>query len=399
MRRPGDEDGGNLIASSPHRLIALTDWEATRADFPTLSRKTYLNTCSLGAVSRQSREAVGRFLDLWEEHGASAWYRIWLGEVQAVREKVARLVGARADEIAVMPNVSSALAVLSSCDRPAGNVVCAEMDFPTIPYAWMAKPDVQVRLAKSPDGGVTTPTSAYVSLVDRETSWLATSHVFYTSGAVNDARALADLAHANGARLLLDAYQATGQLPTDVRALGVDAYVTGGLKWLLGGPGIAFLYVRRELHAELAPTLAGWFGHAEQFKFDSARFERAGDARRFEMGTPATAAVYAASAGLDHVQKHGAPAIRARTAELVRDLYERLADAGYDLATPDDPAQRAGIVMVRARDPPAAVKALAAEGIIVDHRPGRVRVSPYFYNTEREVERFVDALRKVAPPS
>src|SRR5581483_5188778 len=170
--------------------------------------------------------------------------------------------------------------------------------------------------------------------------------------------------------VLLDAYQATGQLPTNVRELGVDAYVTGGLKWLLGGPGVAFLYVRRELHAELHPALAGWFGHQDQFAFDSASFRPHLNARKFEMGTPATAAVYAASAGLDLILE----------------------------ATPEDERERAGIVMVRLADPAAAVKALAAEGIIVDHRPGRVRVSPYFYNTELEVERFVDAIRRVAPP-
>jgi len=373
------------------------DWALARSEFPTLQRKTYLNTCSLGALSRRSRAAVNRFLDLWEEHGASAWYRIWLGEVQATREKVARVIGAEPGEVAILPNVSSALAVLGSCGPQAGNVVSAQMDFPTIPYAWMAKPGFEVRLAKSPDG-VRTPLEAYEPLVDGETRWVATSHVFYTSGAIQDAAALSRLAHKRGARVLLDAYQATGQLPTNVRELGVDAYVTGGLKWLLGGPGVAFLYVRRELHAELHPALAGWFGHQDQFAFDSASFRPHLNARKFEMGTPATAAVYAASAGLDLILEATPEAIRRRTNALVRDLYERLRDVGYDLATPEDERERAGIVMVRLADPAAAVKALAAEGIIVDHRPGRVRVSPYFYNTELEVERFVDAIRRVAPP-
>jgi selenocysteine lyase/cysteine desulfurase len=234
--------------------------------------------------------------------------------------------------------------------------------------------------------------------VDRDTRWLATSHVFYTSGAVQDAKGLARLAHRNGARFLLDAYQGTGQLPTDVKDLGVDAYVTGGLKWLLGGTGICYLYVRKELHAELNPTVTGWFAHADQFAFDSSGFKPHASARKFEMGTPAVAAVYAGGAGLDIVNRVGPEAIRRRTGELVRDLFERLQDAGYDLATPEKEDERAGIVMVRSRDPGAAVKALAQENIIVDYRPGRVRVSPYFYNTEAEVERFVDALRKVAPP-
>ncbi|HEX2022788.1 MAG TPA: aminotransferase class V-fold PLP-dependent enzyme [Candidatus Thermoplasmatota archaeon] len=375
------------------------DWSALRAEFPTLARKTYLNTCSLGALSRDARASVTRFLDLWEEYGASAWYRIWLGEAQALREKFARLVNASPDEVALLPNVSSALAALSSSQgvAPGGNVVCAAMDFPTIPYQWQAKAGVQVRLAPSPDG-IRTPISAYEPLVDRDTRWIATSHVFYTSGAVQDARALADLAHRQGAWMLLDAYQGTGQLPTDVKALGVDAYVTGGLKWLMGGPGICFLYVRRELHERLSPTVTGWFAHADQFAFDTSAFKPRADARRFEAGTPAVAAVYAASASLEMVNRLGPRAIRDRTASLVADLYERLEDAGYDLATPEDPGERAGIVMVRAKDPSAAVKALAEERIIVDYRPGRVRVSPYFYNTEEENERFVDAMKKVAAP-
>ena len=374
------------------------DWSALRQEFPTLSRKTYLNTCSLGALSREGRAAVNRYLDLWEEHGASAWYKLWLGEVQATREKFARLINAHPDEVALLPNVSSALAVLASCDRPGGNVVSAAMDFPTIPYAWQCKPGVEVRLAQTKDG-IRTPLDAYRPLVDRDTRWVATSHVFYTSGAVQDVKGLARLAHENGSRLLLDAYQGTGQLPTDVKALGVDAYVTGGLKWLLGGTGICYLYVKRELHDQLTPTVTGWFAHADQFAFDSSSYRPHANARKFQKGTPALASVYAGGAGLDVINRVDPEAIRRRTAELVADLFERLRDAGYDLATPEDPEERAGIVMVRSRDPGAAVKALAQEGIIVDYRPGRVRVSPYFYNTEAEVERFVDAMRKVAPPA
>jgi selenocysteine lyase/cysteine desulfurase len=174
--------------------------------------------------------------------------------------------------------------------------------------------------------------------------------------------------------------------------------VTGGLKWLLGGPGVCYLYVRRELHEALSPTVTGWFAHADQFAFDASAFRPHKDARRFEAGTPAVAAVYAGSAGLDMVLRIGAESIRQRTAGLVRALYESLHDAGYDLATPERDDERAGIVMVRSRDPPRAVKALAAEGIVVDHRPGRVRVSPYFYNTEEEVARFVDALQRIEAP-
>lgn len=374
------------------------DWEACRADFPTLSRTTYLNTCSLGALSRDARASVVRFLDLWEEHGASAWYRLWLGEVQATREKFARLIGARPDEVAILPNVSSALAVLASTTPPTGNVVSAAMDFPTIPYQWQAKRGVDVRLAKSPDG-IRTPIAEFERLVDADTRWVATSHVFYTSGAIQDARALAKLAHERGAKILIDAYQGTGQLPTDVKALGVDAYVTGGLKWLLGGPGISYAYVRRELHDQLHPSITGWFAHADQFQFDTSGFKAHADARRFEMGTPPVASVYAGGAGLDYVLKVGPERIRARMNELTGELFERCEDAGYTLATPHDENERAGIVMVRHPEPGKVVAALREKhNIIVDYRPGRVRVSAYFYNTSAEIEKFVEAMKDVAPP-
>jgi selenocysteine lyase/cysteine desulfurase len=185
-----------------------------------------------------------------------------------------------------------------------------------------------------------------------------------------------------------------------VKALGVDAYVTGGLKWLLGGPGVAYLYVRRELHDTLAPTATGWFAHKDQFKFDAGGFVRHVDARRFETGTPALPSVYAGNAGLGIIEKLTPHAIRARTNELGRDLYERLQDAGYQLATPQKEDERAGIIMVCDLNHAKTVATLRERyDIIVDHRPGRVRVSPYFYNTLGENEKFVDALRDVSPPT
>jgi len=174
--------------------------------------------------------------------------------------------------------------------------------------------------------------------------------------------------------------------------------VTGGLKWLLGGTGIAFLYVRGSLAQTLRPTIAGWFGNARMFDFDAKVFEFHEGARRFELGTTANAAVYAANAGLDIVLEIGVDRLRKRTSELVTDVVERLSDAGYVLKTPDSPAERAGIVAIQMRDPPKAVKALASRKFVVDFRHDRLRVSPYFYNSPDDNERFVQALRSVAPP-
>lgn len=373
------------------------DWEAWRDEFPTLSRKTYLNTCSLGPLSRRSRAAVGRFLDLWEDLGASAWYELWLGEAEALRRKVARVIGGQPSEIALLSNVSSALSVFaSSLDYGARpEVVTSDLDFPTVPYQFLAKPGVRTRFAQSADG-ITMPAAAFEPHVGPQTAAIATTHVVFTTGAIVDVPAVARLARKAGARMFLDAYHGTGQLPTDVRALGVDAYASGGLKWLMGGPGIAFLWVRREIHGELSPAITSWFAHKDQFRFDPRAFEPHPEAKRFELGTHSVGAIYALSASLDIVDEIGPERIRARTMDLVRDLLERLEDAKLRALVPRDPAQRSGIVAVAHDDPARAVAHLASKGIIVDKRPGRVRVSPYFYNTYEENEKLVSALRETA---
>jgi kynureninase len=375
------------------------DWTVWRDEFPTFRTKTYLNTCSLAPLSRRVRAAQERFLDEWEALGASAWYELWMDALDALRRKAARVLGAGKKEIALAPSVSVALsAAASSLDhskRP--RVVLSDLDFPTLAYQWAVKPQVERHFVSSEDGIQVRP-ERIAAAVDERTAIVATSHVYYTSGALQDIARVAKGAHAHGALALVDAYQATGQLPTDVHAADVDVLVTGGLKWLLGGTGIAFLYVREALIPQLRPTIAGWFGNADQFAFDARAFTYHEDARRFELGTTANAAVYAASAGLDIVLELGVDRLRQRTSELTTDVVERLSDAGYTLKSPSVPAERAGIVAVQLRDSAKAVKALGAQDFVVDYRHDRLRVSPFFYNTPEDNERFVDALRMVAPP-
>jgi selenocysteine lyase/cysteine desulfurase len=198
-----------------------------------------------------------------------------------------------------------------------------------------------------------------------------------------------------GALVLVVAYHGTGQIPTDLGGLGVDFDVSGSLKWLLGGPGIVELYARPELVQRMQPTVTGWFAHGQQFAFDPESWSYWPDARRFELGTPAVAAVYAARAGLDMILEIGVDAIRERELQLVADLRDRALDAGLRLKLPADLAQHGGIVMFPAAEPAKAVRALAEQHIIVDYRPGHVRVSPYFYNTEDENARVVELLRQL----
>jgi kynureninase len=374
-------------------LSSLT--QRWRAEFPGLEQSTYLNTCSLGQLSKRSVAAVNRFLEQWMRYGASAWYETWLGELADARARFARLINAQAHEVAILPSIGVALSVIaSSLDyRDRSEVVVTEMDFPTIPYQWMARNRDGVRLRFVPTADrIGVPLSAYEEAIGPQTALVATSHVFFTSGWIQEIGALSRLAHERGALALIDGYQAAGQIPVDVKAAEVDVYLSGGLKWLLGGPGMVFMYVRESLIEQLRPTTTGWFAAKEMFKFNPDRFDLADDARRFEPGTPAVAAVYAANAGMSIVEEIGVEAVRAHTLALTVDLHQRLRRAGLEPRVPADLARHAGITALPVEDPSGVVKALKAQNIIIDYRPGLVRLSPYFYNTEEENQRLVDAL-------
>jgi len=373
------------------------EWAAHRATFPIFRSSIYFNTCSLGALSTRVEAAVGRFLTLWHEHGASAWYGPWWDTMGALRTRCAQAIGAEPDEIALFPSITAALTAVASAfeyrDRP--RVVMSRLEFPTTVYQWLAKRGAGVEPTILPGGdGLTMRVDAYAAATDRRTQLVVASHVYFTSGYVQDLGAMSAIAHAHGALCVIDAYQGTGQLPTDVHACGVDFLVTGGLKWLLGGPGVAFLYVRRALHDRLHPNDVGWFAHRDQFAFRTDAFEPADDARRFEGGTPSVAALYAADAGLSVVQELGIDRLRARQLDLVGDLIDRLRAVGLRPRVPTDLSGHAGIVTVPVPDPSAVVTALRQRRIIVDSRPGVVRLSPYFYNTIEDNRAVCAALRE-----
>jgi len=367
-----------------------------RREFPIFRDAIYLNTCSLGALGERTRRRMVEFLDLWQARGASAWYDVWWAALGELRARYARLVHASPEDIALAPSISVAIsAVAEALDygrRP--KVVVTSLDFPTVAYQWLAKQarGVEVVVVESPDQ-VSVPVEAIVRAVDDRTALVATSHVYFTSGAIQDLQSVAVAAHAKGALCLVDAYQSVGQVPVDVTTAGVDFLTAGGLKWLLGGPGIVFLYVRAELARRLAPAIAGWFGHRDQFAFNPRVLERHDDARRFELGTPALAAVYAQLGGLDYLDEIGVPVIRGVTAGLTEDLIARAREHGFRPKVAPRAEDRSAIVMLPAADPAAAVRHLAAAGIIADARPGHVRLSPFFYNVQDD---HVSALERLA---
>jgi kynureninase len=387
-----------------------------RAEFPLLAASVYLNTCSLGARSERSRRRLESFLTDWDELGARAWYKRWLGELDGLRNDLGALIGVPGPQVTLAPNVSTALSVIASAldpihrgDRPTHDalaaagidagpgprpkVVTTALDFPTIGHQWLARAPlgVELEVIPSPDG-LSVPLEAFAEAIDERTALVATGHVAFTTGAVTDLRGLAALCHTRGALLLVDGYQATGLVPTDVVADGVDAYLSGTLKWLFGGPGTAFAWVRPALHAALTPTTTGWFGSARQFAFAIDQLELAPDGRRYELGTPSVPSAAIARGGLELVREIGVPRLAARTRDLGDLLIALADDAGLEVRAVRDPERRGGIVAIAVADPKPIVDTLAAEGIIVDYRPGIVRCSPAFYNTEDEVRLLVERL-------
>ena len=388
---------GGLYWAAMTILAAPAPPRDYRAEFPIFRHSIYLNSCSLGALSARSRARVNSCLDLWETRGAAAWYDAWWAALAELRLRYASVVGAPEGTIALHPNVSSALSVVAeSLDyRRRPKVVVTSLDFPTVAYQWLARAaeGVEVVMVESPDG-IGVPVETMARAIDDRTMIVATSHVFFTSGAVQDIRAVADVAHRHGALLLVDGYQAAGQLPVDVQALDVDFYCGGGLKWLLGGSGVAFLQARPELLRSLAPRAAGWFAHREQFRFDPRSLELHDDARRLEAGTPSVLAIYSQLGGLDVIEEIGPVEIRRRTMLLAEDLVEQARARGLRPRVAAAAADRTAIVTLPSDDPDRDVRRLAAARIVADARPGHVRLSPYFYNVADDHRAAIECLTR-----
>ena len=398
-RADRSEPGGPGISGETGDGTGSRSMESYRDEFPILRDKAYLNSNSLGALSIRSVKQRHIFEEQWNELGAGAWYELWMNKLEEVRASFGRTVGAQARDIALLPSVSAALtSVAGALDFGNRNkVVLTELDFPTLGHQFLSRRrlGLEVEIVPSPDG-VEVPLEAVAKAVDGRTALLATSHVFYKSGAIQDAAALADIAHDAGAYFLLDAYQSNGQVPIAVQQCGADFLVSGCLKWLLGGPGLAFLYVHPEI--DIQPTNLSWFGVRDQFAFQLEGAVARDDARRFEMGTPAVGAAFTAAGGLEIINEIGISAIRRHNEILAEDLIERLESHGFATRVATDPERRSALVLARHPDPPAAVQWLANRGVVADYRAGCIRFSPHFYNNLEDNERAVAALTDLPRP-
>lgn len=369
--------------------------QAWREEFPITRDLIYLNNCSLTPLPKRGRAAIDRFAGEWTDLGGRAWYDHWIGEYEALRSDLARVLGASVDEIAIEPNVSAGLVGIASTfdytKRP--KVIVADLDFPTDGHAFLAvaQRGAEVQFVRSPDR-VRIPLELFEKAIDERTAAVCTGHVYFTTGWIQDVKALAEICHRKGAKLIVDAYQSIGAFPFDVHAAGVDYLVGGTLKWLMGGPGIAFLYARRDVADAARPSAVGWWGVADPFAFDVEHLDPGKGARRFEYGTPAVAAIYAARAGISLLDEIGIATVRERHMLLSQQLVDGAKSQGWTVRCPADARERTAIVTVEHPEPQKAVDALRSKGVITDSRPGLIRLSPHYFNTADEMSRALELL-------
>ena len=354
-----------------------------RERFPILSRLTYLNSCSQGALSVDVREAYAQYLRDWEELG-SPW-DLWVERTDEARAEFAALIGSAAEDVAVTTSLSAAISAVASglrFDRGRSKVVLSEVEFPTVGQVWHAQEQRGARVVHTRD---------FEREIDDDTLLISLTHVSYRTGERLPVDEVTRLAHAHGALVFLDAYQSAGTVPLDVGTLGVDFLAAGTVKYLLGSAGLAFLFARRELIDEIRPTATGWFADEDVFAMDDRDYSPAATAARFQSGTPAVPSVYAGLAGLRLVREAGVERTAEHVARLVTALADGVAELGGSVVTPE---QRGALLSVASADPPTLVAALAADGIVTSWRDRGVRFSPHFYNDERDVQSALSALER-----
>jgi kynureninase len=356
--------------------------ESYRDRFPILEHTTYLINHSLGAMPLGAEENLRRYAREWRERGVRAWAEGWWDTSMTVGDRLGRIIGAPPGSTVMHQNVAVAQAIVLSCFEfePARNrIVYGEGEFPSVRYLYQAQRRRGAEVEIVADG------DAVLGAIDERTLLVPVSHVLFKTGEIQDAEAIVRRAHEAGALVVLDAYQSVGSVPLDVSRLGVDFAVGGSVKWLCGGPGAGWLYVRPALAERLEPTFTGWQAHARPFAFEPEHDYAEGSAR-FLTGTPNVPALYAATAGYELVEEIGVARIREHSMRQTALLVELLEGAGLEVISPRDPARRGGTVVVRTPEAEAVHRELDVREIVCDFRPDvGIRLGPHFFNTDEEV--------------
>jgi len=367
-----------------------------RDRFPILHDRAYLVNHSLGAMPETASEELATYAEEWATRGVEAWSEGWWETSVTVGDEIAPIVGAPAGSIAMMQNVTVAEAVIASCFRlqePRNRIVFSELNFPSVMYLWEGMPGAEIKLARSWDG-ITVPTETFLDAIDERTAVVALSHVLFKSAYLQDIAAITERAHEVGAMVALDCYQSAGTIPFSLTELNVDFAVGGSVKWLCGGPGAGWLYVRPDLQNTLRPGLVGWQADSDPFSFRPGGIVYADGIWRFLSGTPNVPAWYAARAGYRIVNEVGVERIRESSLAMTGQLIEMADELDIPIRTPRQPELRGGTITLGVEDEQRVVAELISKGVIVDGRPGAgVRVGPHFYNNQDDLERLKEALK------
>jgi kynureninase len=375
----------------------LLNW---RREFPILERTTYLINNSLGAMPRAVYGSLHSYADAWADRGVRAWEDSWWDLPGRVADQISPLIGAAPGEISLHQNVTTTQAVVASCFdfRGARNkVVMTDLEFPSVQYFYHEQRRFGARVDLVPSGDpIRFDLETFLAAIDETTLLVPISLVLFRSSFIVNAKVIIEKAHRVGAHIILDLFQGTGTIPIDLRELGADFAVGGLLKWLCGGPGVAYLYVREDLRRKLRPALTGWLAHRRPFNFEPGAIDPREDAYRFLNGTPHIPALYACQPGLAILNKIGVPAIREKSIRMTTRLFEGARTRGWRVNTAGNPAERGGTVSIDCPNALEVSRELLARDILIDYRPhAGIRISPHFYNREDECDFVLSQIEEI----
>lgn len=371
-----------------------------RKEFPILDRTVYLISHSLGAMPRDTYQRLQEYADIWATRGVRAWAEGWWNMPVTAGDEVARIVGADKGTIAMHQNVSICQSLILSCFEPVAKrnkIVYSELNFPSVMYVYEAHARtgrLRIETVKS-DDGITVPLERMLAAIDEETLLVPISHVLFKSSFLQDAKTITERAHEVGAMVVLDVYQSAGTVPFSVKDLNVDFATGGSVKWLCGGPGAGYLYVRPDLQTRLEPKTTGWMAHEQPFAFET-KLRYAPNITRFLHGSPAIPALYAAQSGFRIINEIGVETIREKSVRQTSLLIQLAEEAGFTVTSPRDHSQRGGTITVAHEHAAAITQELLRREFIVDYRPGAgVRISPHFYTSDEELELVIGEMKSI----
>jgi kynureninase len=371
-----------------------------RSEFPIVQACTYLVSHSLGAMPTRARAYLQQFADEWDGRGVRAWHEGWWEIGRTTGDILAPILGAAPGTLTMHQNATVAQSIVASCfDWSAARrrIVLQDLDFPTNHYLFEGFRRFGAEIVYVPsDNAIRAPIDRLVDAIDDRTALVPMSLVLFRSACLQDVRPVIEKAHRVGARVVLDVYQAAGAVPMQLDDLEVDFAVGGSVKYLCGGPGAGYLYVRPDLVSTLRPAVVGWAGHASPFAFETGAINYSEGIERFQSGTPNVPSLYSARAGYEIVAAIGVTAIRERSLALTRRLMDAATRQGWRLNTPGRDDERGGSVVIDVPDGARVTDELLGQNVIVDYRPNAgIRVAPHFYNTEADIDRAVAAMESL----